>query len=404
MIDETPIRTRYGAVRPSLDERGRRLCAAAEAKSAGYGGIAAAARATKVARSTIGRGLKDLRDPESLTGKVRRKGAGRRLVTATDPTLLADLRQLLEPATMGDPTRLLRWVSKSHEKLATALREMGHKVSSSTIPKLLEALNYCRHFNRKTKEGSSHPDRNAQFEYLNAKARAFQAADQPVISVDTKKKELIGAFKNGGSDYGPAGKPIEVNTHDFENQELGKVVPYGVYDIGANLGYVSLGIDHDTGQFAVNGIRLWLDRMGRERYPTMTRLMITADGGGSNGSRLRLWKLALQQLADDTGLTVQVCHYPPGTSKWNKIEHRMFCHITQNWRGTPLTDRLTVIELIANTTTETGLKIRCELDPNAYPKGIKVSDEEMATLNIKRDEFHPDWNYAIEPRSNVMEQ
>ena len=371
---------------------------------AGYGGIAAAARATKVARSTIGRGLKDLGSPESLTGQVRRKGAGRRSLRVKDPTLLADLQQLVEPATMGDPMRPLRWVSKSHEKLAVALRAMGHKVSSSSVPKLLEALNYCRHVNRKTKEGSSHPDRNAQFEYINTKVEAYQAADQPVISVDTKKKELVGEFKNGGSDYGPEGEPTLVNAHDFEDKELGKVVPYGIYDIGANLGYVSLGIDHDTGEFAVNGIRLWLDRMGRERYPTMTSVMITADGGGSNGSRLRLWKTSLQQLADETGLTFQVCHYPPGTSKWNKIEHRMFCHITQNWRGTPLIDRLTVIELIANTTTSTGLRIRCELDPATYTKGIKVSDAEMTTLNITRDEFHPEWNYAIAPRRQEMER
>ncbi len=345
-----------------------------------------------------------MRDGGSATGRVRRKGAGRRPLTVKDATLLKDLQLLLEPATMGDPMRPLRWVSKSHEKLAAALREMGHKVSSSSIPKLLDELNYCRHVNRKTREGSNHPDRNAQFEYINAKAQAFQDANQPVISVDTKKKELVGAFKNGGSDYGPKGKPIEVNVHDFENKELGKVVPYGVYDVGANLGYVSLGIDHDTGQFAVNGVRLWLDRMGRERYPTMTSLMIMADGGGSNGSRLRLWKVALQQLADETGLTLQVCHYPPGTSKWNKIEHRMFCHITQNWRGTPLDSRLTVIELIASTTTKTGLKIRCELDPNTYPKGIKVSDEEMETLNIRRDEFHPEWNYAIIPRPKMVER
>jgi hypothetical protein len=315
MIDESPLRIRFEAVRSSLDERGRRLSAAAEAKAAGYGGIAAVARATKVARSTIGRGLKDLRDPASLTGKVRRKGGGSPGLTTKDPTLVEDLQRLLEPATMGDPMRPLRWVSKSHEKLATALQAMGHKVSSSSIPKLLGELKYCRHFNRKTKEGSNHPDRDAQFEYINARVEAFQAADQPVISVDTKKKELLGEFKNGGSDYGPVGKPIEVNTHDFENKELGKVVPYGVYDIGANQGYVSLGIDHDTGQFAVNGVRLWLDRMGRERYRAMSRLMITADGGGSNGSRLRLWKMALQQLADETGLTIQVCHYPPGTSE-----------------------------------------------------------------------------------------
>jgi hypothetical protein len=404
MIDENAIKIRSEAVWHQLDERGRRLSAAAEAKAAGYGGISATARATKVARSTIGRGLKDLRDPGSLTGKVRRKGAGSPQLTQKDPTLLKDLEQLLEPATMGDPMRLLRWVSKSHEKLTVALRALGHKVSSSTIPKLLDRLGYCRHFNRKTKEGNNHPDRDAQFEYINAKAQEFQAADQPVISVDTKKKELLGEFKNGGSDYGPKGKPIEVNTHDFENKALGKVVPYGVYDVGANLGYVSLGIDHDTGQFAVNGIRLWLDRMGRERYPTTPRLMITADGGGSNGSRLRLWKVALQQLADETSLIIQVCHYPPGTSKWNKIEHRMFCHITQNWRGTPLTSRLAVVDLIANTTTKTGLKIQCELDTNAYAKGIKISDKEMATLNITRDEFHPEWNYCIAPRTSNMAQ
>ncbi len=404
MIDESRLRIRYEALRSSLDERGRRLNAAAEAKAAGYGGIAAAARATKVARSTIGRGLKDLRDPGSLTGKVRRKGGGTPRLTAKDPTLLEDLQRLLEPATMGDPMRPLRWVSKSHDKLATALRAMGLKVSSSSIPKLLEELKYCRHFNRKAKEGGKHPDRDAQFEYINARVEAFQAADQPVISIDAKKKELLGEFKNGGSDYGPQGQPIEVNTHDFEDKELGKVVPYGIYDIGANLGYVSLGIDHDTGQFAVNSVRCWLDRMGRDRYPKMTRLMIAADGGGSNGSRLRLWKLALQQLADDTGLIIQVCHYPPGTSKWNKIEHRMFCHITQNWRAVPLVSLFVIIQLIANTTTKTGLKIRCELDPNTYPKGIKVSDAEMATLNIKRDAFHPEWNYSIAPRTQNMQR
>ena len=329
MIDKSPLRARYEALRSSLNERGRRLNAAAEAKAAGYGGIAAAARATKVARSTIGRGLKDLQDPGSLTGKVRRKGGGGPLLTTKDPTLLADLQRLLEPATMGDPMRPLVWVSKSHEKLATALRQMGHKVSSSTVPKLLRELKYCRHYNRKTKESGKHPDRDAQFEYINAKVEAFQATCEPTISINAKKKELLGEFKNGGSDYGPQGQPIEVNTHDFEDKELGKVVPYGVYDIGANLGYVSLGIDHDTGQFAVNAVRLWLEQIGRGLYPGMKRLMITADGGGSNGSRLRLWKLALQQLADETGLIIQVCHYPPGTSKWNKIEHPCLSHHTK---------------------------------------------------------------------------
>jgi hypothetical protein len=404
MIDEHPIRMRFKAVRSSLDERGRRLHAAAEAVSAGHGGVAAASRATKVARSTIGRGLKDLREPALLTGKVRRKGAGRRRLTAKDPTLLSDLEQLLEAATMGDPVRPLRWVSKSHQKLATALGDLGHQVSASTIPQLLKQLGYSRHVNRKTKDGSNHPDRDAQFEHINAKAQAFQAASQPVISVDTKKKELIGEFKNPGSDYRPKGKPIEVDAHDFENKDLGKVVPYGVYDVGANSGYVSLGLDHDTAQFAVNAVRLWRDKVGRERYPDTKTIMITADCGGSNGPRLRLWKLELQRLADETGLTFEVCHYPPGTSKWNKIEHRMFCHITQTWRATPLTSRLAVIELIGNTTTKTGLTVRCELDTKTYPKGIKVSDAEMATLNLKGDEFHPDWNYTISPRGQRTEQ
>ena len=305
---------------------------------------------------------------------------------------------------MGDPMRLLRWVSKSHEKLATALRAVGHKISSSSIPKLLEELKYCRHSNRKTKEGGKHPDRDAQFEYINDKVEALQAAGEPVISIDAKKKELLGEYKNGGSDYGPQGQPIEVNVHDFEDKELGKVVPYGVYDIGANLGYVSLGIDHDTGAFAVNAVRCWLEQIGWKLYPGMRRLMITADGGGSNGSRLRLWKLALQQLADETGLTIVVCHYPPGTSKWNKIEHRMFCHITQNWRARPLASLLVVIALISNTTTKTGLNISCGLDRNAYAKGIKVSDAEMHTLNITRDTFHPEWNYSIAARNQNSER
>lgn len=400
MIDENPIRIRYESLGRSLDERGRRLHAAAEALTAGHGGIAAAARATKVARSTIGRGLKDLRNPASLNGKIRRKGAGRPRVTAHDPTLLDDLERLLEPATMGDPMRPLRWVSKSHDKLAMALREMGHKVGASTVAKLLVQLGYRRHVNRKTKDGSNHPDRNGQFEYINAKARAFQAAGEPVISVDTKKKELIGEFKNSGSDYGPKGEAIEVDAHDFEDKKLGKVVPYGIYDIGANSGYVSLGVDADTAQFAVNAVRLWRDKMGRERYPAARKIMITADCGGSNGPRLRLWKVELQRLADETGLPIQVCHYPPGTSKWNRIEHRMFCHISQNWRATPLTSRLTVVDLIASTKTKAGLTIRCEIDTNTYEKGIKVPDEDMETLNVTGDDFHPDWNYLIAPRSH----
>jgi Rhodopirellula transposase DDE domain len=399
MIDEQAVRTRYEALLPCLDERGRRLFAAVEARTAGYGGIAGVARATGIAPSTIGRGLKDLTGSGFPEGSVRRAGAGRRALTTAAPTLRDDLRRLLEPATMGDPTRPLLWVSKSHAKLAAALRTMGHQIATSSIPKLLGELKYSRQVNRKTKEGSHNPDRNSQFEHINKQAMAFQAAHQPVISVDTKKKELIGDYKNPGSDYRPQDCPDAVNIHDFPDKKIGKVVPYGVYDIAADAGCVSVGIDHDTAEFAVNSIRRWYDTMGRERYPTADRLMITADGGGSNGTRVRLWKIKLQELADETGLTLSVCHYPPGTSKWNKIEHRLFCHITQNWRGKPLTTRLTVVDLIAATTTKTGLQVRCELDTNAYAKGIKVTDAEMHALNIAGDGFHPEWNYTISPRS-----
>ena len=401
MIDTSVIRERFRAVERGLNERSRRLLAAAEAKSAGHGGIAAASRATGVARSTIGRGLRDLGTPASLSGLVRRPGGGGPTLSEKDPTLLEDLRQLVEPATMGDPMRSLMWVSKSHAKLASALRQSGHKIADSSIPKLLGLLKYSRQVNRKTLEGSHNPDRNAQFEHINAAVIATQDRGQPVISIDTKKKELIGAFKNGGSDYREQGCPDKVNVHDFVDKDLGKVAPYGVYDVTANVGCVSVGISNDTAQFAVNSIRCWLDVMGRERYPDMNQLMITADGGGSNGSRVRLFKIELQKLADETGLTLKVCHYPPGTSKWNKIEHRLFCHITQTWRGKPLTSREAVVELIASTTTKTGLTVRCELDTRDYPKGIKVSDADMATLNIKGDIFHPEWNYTISPRSVI---
>jgi hypothetical protein len=403
MIDVTAIRNRYEAVCAGLDERSRRLLAAAEARTAGYGGVSAVARATGIARSTINRGLKDLAAHDPAPPKVRRAGGGRPSLTQIDPTLLQDLRDLLEPATVGDPMRPLVWVSKSHAKLAAALRDLGHQVSARRIPELLERLQYRRQVNRKTKEGSHHADRDAQFEHINKQVIAMQAAGQPVISVDTKKKELIGAYKNAGSDYRPEGCPDEVNVHDFVDKELGKAIPYGVYDIAENAGCVSVGIDHDTAEFAVNAIGRWHQTMGSERYPTADRLMITADGGGSNGSRVRLWKIELQRLADATGLILMVCHYPPGTSKWNKIEHRLFCHITQNWRGRPLTSRLAIVELIAATTTKTGLKVHCELDTKAYAKGIKVSDAEMATLNIKGNAFHPEWNYTISPHSQKLQ-
>lgn len=399
MIDERAIQRRYEAVVDRLDERERRLFAVAEVRAIGRGGIAAVARATGIARSTIGRGLKDLDQPPLAPGRLRREGSGRRPLTAKDPTLLQDLQQLVQPLTLGDPVRPLLWVSKSRAKLAKALRDQGHRISENTVGTLLIQLGYSRQANRKTNDGVSHPDRDAQFEHINARVLEFQAAGQPVISVDTKKKELIGNYKNAGTDYCPAGKPRRVEVHDFEDDEKGKVVPYGVYDISANTGWVSVGVDHDTGAFAVNAIRCWHEKMGRERYPDADRLMITADCGGSNGARLRLWKRDLQTLADQTGLTISVCHFPPGTSKWNRIEHRLFCHITQTWRARPLTSRLAVVELIAATTTTTGLTVACALDSNSYPKGIKVSDEEMATLNIRRDAFHPEWNYTISPRA-----
>ena len=378
MIDREAIRQRWRLFGQKLDERGQRLFAAVEAQTAGHGGIIAVHEITGIARSTIGRGLDELEDPLLPKGRVRREGGGRQAVADGDPTLVADLELLVEPATMGDPERALKWVSKSPAKLADALHAQGHAVSPNTISKLLEdRLGYSRQVNRKTHEGASHPDRNAQFEYINAKVAAAMAAGQPVISVDTKKKELIGNYRNAGSDWRPKANPHRVKVHDFEDKSLGKVVPYGIYDVGANAGWVSLGITSDTAEFAVASIRTWIDRIGRPRYASMQELRITADCGGSNGARIRLWKTELQKLADATGLTLHINHYPPGTSKWNKIEHRMFCHITQNWRGQPLESRATVIELIANTTTKTGLKVECALDERTYEKGIRISNDQM---------------------------
>lgn len=399
MIDRDGITLRWETLGCKLDERGQRLFAATEVRAAGHGALALVSEITGLARSTINRGEDDLDEGPLPEGRVRRKGGGGKPLCERDPTLVPDLRCLAEPATMGDPMRPLKWVSKSPAKLAAELTTCGHKVSPNTVAKLLEEkLEYSRQVNRKTHEGASHPDRNAQFEHINAKVVAAQAAGQPVISVDTKKKELIGNFKNGGSDYRPKGDPHRVNTHDFADKELGKVVPYGVYDIGANAGWVSLGITSDTAEFAVNAIRTWIERIGRKRYPDMTELTITADCGGSNGARVRLWKVELQKLADESGLTLRAHHYPPGTSKWNKIEHRMFCHITQNWRGQPLESRLAVVELIGATTTKTGLTIECALDERTYEKGIRIKKAEMKLLDIQRDAFHPEWNYTIMPR------
>ena len=332
---------------------------------------------------------------------MRRAGAGRKAVAANDPALVPALKRLVEPATLGDPMRPLLWISKSMDKLAEILTGMGHPISADTVRKELVKLGFSRQYNRKADEGSKHPDRNAQFEHINAKVIAAQAKQQPVVSVDTKKKELVGNFKNGGSDYRPKGQPRRVNVHDFEDKQLGKVVPYGVYDVTANTGFVSLGITSDTAEFAVEAIRTWLKRTGRKRYPKMRALTVTADCGGSNGARVRLWKVELQKLADEAALTLHVHHYPPGTSKWNKIEHRMFCHITQNWRGRPLTDRVAVVELIGATTTKAGLTIDCVLDERTYEKGIKVRDAEMDALDITGDAFHPEWNYTIKPRKTA---
>jgi Rhodopirellula transposase DDE domain len=399
MIDRDGIRLRWEALGCKLDERGQRLFAANEVRAAGYGALVVVSKITGLARSTINRGEDDLEEGPLPNGRVRRKGGGPRPLSERDPTLVADLQRLAEPATMGDPMRALKWVSKSPAKLAAALNEGGHEVSANTVAKLLEEkLEYSRQFNRKTHEGASHPDRNAQFEHINAKVVAAQSAGQPVISVDTKKKELVGNFKNGGSDYRPKGDPHRVKVHDFEDKALGKVVPYGIYDVGANAGWVSLGITSDTAEFAVNAIRKWIERIGRRRYPSMRELTITADCGGSNGARVRLWKVELQKLADESRLTLRVHHYPPGTSKWNKIEHRMFCHITQNWRGQPLQSRMAVVELIGATTTKTGLKVECALDERTYQKGIRIKKAEMKLLDIEGDAFHPEWNYTIKPR------
>jgi hypothetical protein len=399
MIDEAMIRHDYAMLRASLNERGRRMFAAAQVRALGYGGAAAVARATGIAPSTIGRALKELAGGLVVRDRrARRPGGGRKKLSSRDASLMSDLERLVEPATLGDPERPLRWVSKSLAKLAAALRAMGHQVSPQTVGRLLRQLKFSRQGNVKADEGRQHPDRDAQFQHINNRVLEFQAAGQPVISVDTKKKELIGNFKNAGTDYRLQGCPQRVDVHDFPDKELGKAIPYGVYDMTDNSGWVSVGITHDTAQFAVNSIRRWLEKMGRGRYPKANRLLITADCGGSNAARTRLWRTELQKLADETGLTLSVCHYPPGTSKWNKIEHRMFCQISQNWRARPLTSRLAVVDLIAATTTTTGLKIACELDTNHYEKGIKIKNAEMRTLAITGDNFHPEWNYTVSPR------
>ena len=402
MIDEAAIKLRYAALKPILDERGRRQFAAAEANSAGWGGIEALSRITSIARSTIGRGLNELYGDEPITAdRIRRTGGGRRPLVLTDPTLLTDLKELVDPATRGDPETPLLWTAKSLRNLAAGLRELGHCISHNVVADLLRGLGYSLQANRKTREGTSHPDRNEQFLYINKKVKQALAAGEPAISVDTKKKELVGDFKNGGREYRPKGQPEQVRTHDFVIPELGRAAPYGVYDIGDNSGWVSVGIDRDTASFAVNAIRRWWKTMGRRRYPHATRLLITADCGGSNGVRVRLWKRELQNLATELDIPITICHLPPGTSKWNKIEHRLFSFITQNWRGKPLVSHQAIIQLIGATTTDTGLKVRCELDPKTYPTGVKVTNDEMNVINIVRHSFHGDWNYTIKPKPKI---
>jgi hypothetical protein len=399
MIDTAPITARFNALAPMLDEKERRLLAASEASAAGRGGIAAVSRATGVARSTIGRGLADLRNGAARLGpRLRRPGGGAKSAIEAQPGLLAALEDLVESAIRGDPEAALLWVSKSQRHLSAALTGLGYTAGQKLVGRLLRRLGFSLQANCKTREGTNHPDRNAQFEHINAEVKTFQAAGEPVISVDTKKKELVGDFKNGGRELRPKGQPEPVQVHDFPIPGLGKAVPYGIYDVADNAGWVNLGISHDTAAFAVESIRRWWQELGAVRYPSTTKLLINADCGGSNGVRVRLWKRELQGLADELGIAITVCHLPPGTSKWNKIEHRLFAFITQNWRGKPLVSYLAIVALIANTATDKGLTVACRLDENCYEKGIKVSDAEMATVNIKTAEFHGEWNYTIAPR------
>jgi hypothetical protein len=397
------IREKFKALLPVMDERMRRRWVASEALSLGWGGITVVAQATGMSLTTIREGIAELKDVKSRGGErpgvsIRREGGGRKALVKTDSTLLRDLKAFVDPATRGDPQSPLCWTCKSTRNLTEALAKQGHPVSHQTVERLLQAMNYSLQVNRKTQEGTSHPDRNAQFEHIAQQVSSFQKRGQPVISVDTKKKELVGDFKNAGREWQPEGSPQRVRSKDFKDKELGKVAPYGVYDLTANNGWVSVGIDHDTAQFATESIRRWWQKMGRRVYPHASELLVTADAGGSNGSRSRLWKVALQNLADAIGLRITVCHFPPGTSKWNKIEHRMFCHITENWRSKPLVSRAVIVSLIGNTKTKTGLRIKAELDTNHYEPGMKVSDAELAAISIRRGIFHGDWNYTILPK------
>jgi hypothetical protein len=407
VVNHKDIQRRFRSLSAFLDERMRRLVAAAESEAIGYGGVSAVARATGVSRRAITEGVKELnqqkvsRGTRSPQSRIRRKGAGRKRTVEKDLTLLEDLDRLVDPVTRGDPESPLRWTCKSVRRLAEELQREGHAVSYQTVAELLHALDYSLQANQKTLEGSEHADRDEQFQYINRKAQRYLKQGEPVISVDTKKKELVGDFKNAGREWELNGQPQEVRVHDFEIREpdKGKVAPYGVYDLGRNVGWVSVGVDHDTAAFAVESIRRWWRWMGSHSYPQAKRLLITADSGGSNGARVRLWKWELQKLANETGLAISVCHFPPGTSKWNKIEHRLFSFISQNWRGKPLISHEVIIDLIAATTTATGLAVKSKLDSNIYPAGLKVSDQQMTELQLRRDKFHGDWNYSLLPTS-----
>jgi transposase len=395
------IKRRFTTLRRVLDERARRLVVAAESLAWGRGGISRVSRATGVSRQVIRQGLAELKQPSVRpTGRIRRPGGGRKRIVDKEPSLEGDLERLVEPVTRGDPQSPLRWTCKSVRRLAEELRSLGYRVSYPVVAELLHRSGYSLQANRKTKEGDGHPDRDAQFEYINQKVKRYMAAHQPVISVDTKKKELIGDFKNGGQEWRPQGNPEEVRMHDFVIRELGRATPHGIYDLAQNTGWVTVGVDHDTATFAVESIRRWWHAMGRPTYPQAKRLLITADSGGSNGSRVRLWKLELQKLANETQLRIAVCHFPPGTSKWNKIEHRLFSFISQNWRGKPLTSLAVIVSLIAATTTHKGLRVHSEPDTGSYPPGVKVTDAEMAQIALQRDKFHGDWNYEIHPNTH----
>lgn len=397
------IKDKFAALAPLLDERTRRRWAAVEARAIGRGGITRVAEATGLSQTTIRAGLKELESRRTsalhqvASERLRRPGGGRKSLVDHDPHLLEALEAMVDPVTRGDPMGPLRWTCKSAARLAEELQNQGYRVSERSINRLLHHLGYSLQSNRKTIEGSQHPDRDAQFQYINRRVQAFQRQRQPVVSVDTKKKELIGQFRNGGREWSPKGEPEPVRVHDFPDKALGKVIPYGVYDMATNTGWVSVGVDHDTAEFAVETIRRWWRHMGSLTYPRAKRLLITADGGGSNGSRNRLWKMELQKLADDIGLRISVCHFPPGTSKWNKIEHRLFSHIAMNWRGTPLVDLATIVSLIGATRSRAGLHVRAELDRGRYPAGITITDAQMATVQLTRHRFHGAWNYTIRP-------